>query len=97
MPEHLRHLFDRIRAEHELTDRRRSCGSRARPDCSTTSWSCKRTLNVREPYLAPISYLQVDLLDRLRAIPEGAEIDTELQRALLLTINGVAAGMRNTG
>ena len=52
----------------------------------------RRTLNVRNPYLDPLNVLQVELLKRSRAgDPE------KYQRGLLLTINGIAAGMRNTG
>ena len=53
----------------------------------------QRTLAVRDYYLDPLNYLQVSLLERSRA----GEQDEELERALLLTVNGIAAGMRNTG
>ena len=96
VPVELRHLFELIKTEHALTmsEVLRLTHS---SDLLASQPDLSRTLTVREPYLAPISYLQVDLLHRIRNLAPGTEPEPELQRAMLLTINGVAAGMRNTG
>jgi phosphoenolpyruvate carboxylase len=62
----------------------------------------RRSIDVRNPYVDPINLIQVELLRRLRQSPpqDIAPDDpdlVQLRRALLVTINGVAAGMRNTG
>jgi phosphoenolpyruvate carboxylase len=53
-----------------------------------------RTLRVRETYLEPLHAVQVELLARDR---RSEETNPSLRRALLLTVNGIAAGLRNTG
>jgi phosphoenolpyruvate carboxylase len=63
----------------------------------------QKSIRLRNPYVDPLSYLQVELLKRLRALPSGdASEDIKIARrdlraAVLLSINGVAAGMKNTG
>ena len=85
-------LFDVIVAEHALT-RRRCCGSPARSGCSSTTPCCAPRSTVRGAYLEPLHHLQVELLAQRRR----GVADPDLHRALLLTINGIAAGLRNTG
>ena len=91
----LHHFFDQIVAEYDLTLAELSAitGRGLLDDLPLL----KRTLAVRDAYLDPINVVQVELLRRSRAgHDEGNEAD-RLRRALLLTVNGVAAGLRNTG
>ena len=53
----------------------------------------KRSIRNRFPYLDPLNHIQVELLRRHRA----GETDDRVQRGIHLTINGVAAGLRNSG
>jgi len=57
----------------------------------------QESIRLRNPYVDPLSYLQVELLTELRALRAKEEDDAELLREVLLTINGIAAGLRNTG
>ena len=56
----------------------------------------RRSIDVRNPYVDALSFLQVELLRRLRSDPDLSN-DPALLDAILRSINGVAAGLRNTG
>jgi phosphoenolpyruvate carboxylase len=86
------HVFEDIRAEYLLTVRETLAvtGEAGLLDRNPT---LARTLAVRDAYIDPVSFVQVELLAKARA---GGN-DDKLRRALLSTINGIAAGLRNTG
>lgn len=89
----LQPLFDAIAGEHDLTRRevlRLTGGS----TLLARHHLLRHTLQVRASYLEPLHHLQVSLLARRREVDEP---DPDLRRALLRTVNGIAAGMRNTG
>jgi phosphoenolpyruvate carboxylase len=87
-------LFEVIRTEHARTvaEVQRLTGG---PGLLASQPQLARTLAVRDRYLLPLHHVQVELLARRRE--HGEDASGELERALLLTINGIAAGLRNTG
>jgi phosphoenolpyruvate carboxylase len=87
------HVFGRIQREHDdtLAAFFQITGTRTLLENNP---ALARSLRNRIPYIDPLNHLQVDLLRRLRS---GRGDTEELQRAVHLTINGVAAGLRNSG
>ncbi|MBW4077192.1 MAG: phosphoenolpyruvate carboxylase [Acidobacteria bacterium] len=96
-PPQVHYLFERIVAEYDLSVKEILfvTGSSQLLDSQPL---LRETLRTRDKYLRPLQLMQIQLLERVRDIRErGDEVDEELQRALLLTINGIATGLRNTG
>ena len=63
-----------------------------------TNTVLEHSIRLRNPYVDPMSLIQVELLRRKRAIlATGATASPELDRAITATINGISAGLRNTG
>jgi phosphoenolpyruvate carboxylase len=58
----------------------------------------QRSIHLRNPYVDPLNYIQVEMLRRLRRLPdpEGSQAEA-LREVIVITINGIAAGLRNTG
>ena len=73
----------------------RAAFSNPRIKCAPSNQISFRTsIDVRNPYVDPINIVQIALLARLRGDPS---VSQELWQAFLVTVNGVAAGMRNVG
>lgn len=94
VPENLHHFLETITDEFELAKSEILLLTK-QTDLLSNQPLLARTLDVRDAYLSPLHLLQVNLLERVRNSEESA--GPLLRRALLLTINGIAAGLRNTG
>ena len=97
VPTELQHLFEVIKEEFALTQQEilNLTGETAPLEKSE---SLARTLEIRDKYLLPLHHLQVSFLQRVREVrATGQEPDPALRRALSVTVNGIATGLRNTG
>jgi phosphoenolpyruvate carboxylase len=91
-------IFPRIKAEYE-----RSCaqlllitGQRALLDRNPI---LRRSITNRFPYLDPLNHVQVEMLRRYRNQAAGreAEVSERVRRGVHISINGIAAALRNSG
>ena len=58
----------------------------------------QNAVHLRNPYIDPLNYLQVETLRRLRVLPDANSPEADaLREVIFLTINGIAAGLKNTG
>jgi phosphoenolpyruvate carboxylase len=97
VPPGLQRFLEVIRDEHALAVAE-VLRLRGGDDLLASDPVLRQTLRVRDAYLAPLHDLQVALMERRRADrAAGRQPDEAVARALLLTVNGIAAGLRNTG
>lgn len=90
-------LFGEIRAEYERTCKAVLAIS-GHAEMMDSDPLTKESVRLRNPYVDPLNYIQVEMLRRLRALPDQKSPEAQtLLEIVVLTINGIAAGLRNTG
>jgi len=85
-------IYPRLAAEHERTVRW-LLSVTGQQTLLADNPTLERSIRNRFPYLDPLNHLQVELLRRYRA----GQTDESTRHAIHLTINGLAAGLRNSG
>ena len=95
VPEELRHFGEKLRTE--LTESiALSLKLSGQKEVMESDPKGKQSMSIRADYLQPLHYLQMELLHRIRQLDDGME-DKVLEKAMMVTIKGIAVGMRNTG
>lgn len=90
-------VFPRIREEYERTAAA-VLAILERDSLMEDEPEIQLAIQRRNPYVDPLSYIQVEMLRRLRALPDPeSDAAKEIREVILLTINGIAAGLRSTG
>ena len=94
-PEHAQAIFGDIKAEFQL-----SCDlllevTGTENVLDTEPW-LQHSIKVRNPYVDPLNYIQVELIKKLRQDPDGPNAE-HIRQCILQSINGIAAGLQNVG
>ena len=90
-------IFGDIYGEYERT-RRAILAASGHQELMDGEAMIQRSVRRRNPYVDPLNYIQVEMLRRLRALKDHQGEDAEaLREVILITINGIASGLRNTG
>jgi phosphoenolpyruvate carboxylase len=95
--EYAARVFARILDEYERT-RRAILKITGQKNLLDNEPVIQRSIALRNPYVDPLNYIQVEMLRRLRALPDPESPEARaIREVIALTINGIAAGLRNTG
>ena len=89
-------LWGRIIDEHDLSIRQLAKVT-GRTELLAGEPLVGRSIRLRRPYIDPLSHIQVRFLARLRSLPADDPDRERFRRLVQLTVNGVAAGLQNTG
>ena len=91
-----RPIVETIIEEHQRTERVILAITGQSELLDNEAW-LQRSIRRRNPYIDPLNFLQVELIRRLREATLDEADDVQLRHAILLSLNGIAAGLRNTG
>ena len=95
-PEVRERLWERTSEEHQMSMRSLLHITEQKHLLDNTP-ILQRSVRLRNPYVDPLSYIQVSLLRRLRSLPEDSPEREAIAHPLLLTIAGISSGLLNTG
>jgi len=89
-------IWERIEAEFERTCRTVLALTGEEELLSGTPW-LRRSIQVRNPYVDPLNFLQVELFRRLRSAGDDSKAEERARELIRLTVQGIAGGLRTTG
>ncbi len=89
-------IFSEMKREYDLACEM-VCNVFDEPSLLQKSPVMQRSIERRNPYVDPLNFIQVDLLQQLRVLNPDAPSYNEVMRNVLATVNGISAGMKVTG